>query len=267
MSAGFETPSLLGRAGLRAGRLGLASSYGVPAAAVEKAFERGVNYLYWGSLRRGEFGKALRNLARHRERLILVLQSYLPAPFGIAWSVERGLLNLKYDYTDVLLLGMWNRPVPERVLDVCRRLKERGLVRRVAVSTHNRPLLGRLAATPEIDIVHIRYNAVHTGAERDAFPLLEQARSKPGIVSFTATSWGQLLKSPKIPENEPKPSAADCYRFVLSHPAVDVCLSGPANAAEMEAGLKALEMGPMSPAEMAWMRRVGDAVYGKPRRG
>jgi hypothetical protein len=35
----------LGRTGLRAGRLGIAASYGVPAEAVERAFERGVNYL------------------------------------------------------------------------------------------------------------------------------------------------------------------------------------------------------------------------------
>ena len=34
----------LGRTGLQVGRLGMAAGYGVPAAAVERAFERGVNY-------------------------------------------------------------------------------------------------------------------------------------------------------------------------------------------------------------------------------
>lgn len=256
----------LGRAGLQACRLGLGSSYGVPAAAVEKAFERGVNYLYWGSMRRGTFGTALRNLSRQRERMILVLQSYVPVPLGLAWSVERGLLNLKFDYADVLLLGLWNRPVPRNVLDVCQKLKERGVIRRVAVSTHNRPLLATFAKTPEIDIVHIRYNAVHTGAERDAFPLLEQVPEKPGIVAFTATSWGQLLKPSKIPKGEKTPTSADCYRFALSNQSVDVCLSGPGNAEEMDDALKALDRGPMSNDEIKWMRRVGDAIYGKPRR-
>jgi hypothetical protein len=47
----------LGRTGLKAGPIGMAASYGVPAAAVERAFERGVNYLYWGSFRRGPFDK------------------------------------------------------------------------------------------------------------------------------------------------------------------------------------------------------------------
>lgn len=266
MTGTFEQPAVLGRSGLAAGRLGLAAGYGVPAASVEKAFERGVNYLYWGSLRRSGFGTALRHLARgHRERMILVLQSYLPMPLGIEHSVRRALRSLRFDYADVLLLGMWNRPLPPRVLDLCRTLKERGIIRKVAVSTHRRPLLGTLAATPEIDIVHIRYNAVHTGAERDAFPLLRDHLLPPGIVSFTATSWGQLLKSRRIPAGEARPSACDCYRFALSHPAVNVCLSGPSNAAEMDTALQALDRGPMDPAELAWMRRVGDAIYGKRR--
>jgi hypothetical protein len=43
---------------------------------VERAFEQGVNYLYWGSVRRGGFREALRHLAPQRERFVLVLQSF-----------------------------------------------------------------------------------------------------------------------------------------------------------------------------------------------
>jgi hypothetical protein len=64
---------ILGRTGLSVGRLGMASGYGGPASAVEGGFERGVNYLYWGSMRRGAFGQALRNLKPQRERMVLVL--------------------------------------------------------------------------------------------------------------------------------------------------------------------------------------------------
>ena len=73
------------------GRLGVAASYGVPAAAVERAFEQGVNYLYWGSMRRGGFADALRNLAPQRDRMVLVLQSYSRLAGMLGWSVERGL--------------------------------------------------------------------------------------------------------------------------------------------------------------------------------
>ena len=46
-----------------------------PAAAVEEAMERGVNYLYWGSIRRRSFGEAIRNRLAQRDRMGLVSQS------------------------------------------------------------------------------------------------------------------------------------------------------------------------------------------------
>ena len=69
-------------------RLGIASSYGVPSGAVEQAFDRGVNYFYWGSLRRNPFGDGLRALAPRRDRFLLVTQSYSRVASLIAtrWS-------------------------------------------------------------------------------------------------------------------------------------------------------------------------------------
>ena len=258
------TPELrvLGRTGLRVGRLGVAASYGVPAAAVERAFEEGVNYLYWGSMRRSGFAEAVRHLAPRRDRFVLVLQSYSRLASLLGWSVERGLRALRLEYADVLLLGLWNRPVSARVLDASRKLRDRGLVRFLAVSCHHRPFVPELSASPDCDVVHFRYNAAHPGAEADIFPLLPAA-DRAGMVAYTATSWGQLLKPSKLPSGERVPTASDCYRFVLTRPEVDVCLTGPANAAQMDEALKALRRGAMSEEELAWMRRVGAAVAGR----
>jgi aryl-alcohol dehydrogenase-like predicted oxidoreductase len=256
--------AILGRTGIEVGRLGLAAGYGAPASSVEQAFDHGVNYFYWGSLRRKRFGEGLRRLAPRRDRFLLLLQSYSRMASLVGLSVERALRELRFDYTDILLLGMWNGNVPPRILDACRKLRERGLVRRLAVSTHNRPQIARLASDPEFDIFHVRYNAVHRGAERDVFPLLP-AQNPPGLVAFTATSWRQLLGHRRIPKTEKLPTAADCYRFVLAQPAVNVCMTGPADAAQFQQALEALDRGPMSEDELAWMRRVGDAIYNKPR--
>jgi aryl-alcohol dehydrogenase-like predicted oxidoreductase len=256
--------AILGRTGIEAGRLGLSASYGAPASSVEEGFEHGVNYFYWGTFRRKQFGDGLRRLAPHRDRFLLLLQSYSPIAALVEMSVERGLRALRFDYADVLLLGMWNRPVTPRVLDACRKLRDRGLVRFLAASTHKRPLIARLASDPDYDIFHVRYNAVHRGAERDVFPLLPE-RNAPGIVSFTATSWRQLLGHRRIPHTEKIPTAGDCYRFVLTQPAVNVCMTGPANAAQFHEALEAFDRGPMPEEELAWMRRVGDAIYNKPR--
>jgi aryl-alcohol dehydrogenase-like predicted oxidoreductase len=162
--------------------------------------------------------------------------------------------------------------VPRRILDAAQRLKERGLVRYMAVSTHNRTLVPRLSIGSDIDVVHFRYNAAHPGAEKDIFPHLPAA-NRPGLVSFTATSWGQLLGKAslqgffngghRLPKNERPPTATDCYRYVLTRPEVDVCMTGPADTAQMDQAFEALRLGPMTEDELAWMRRVGRAVAGK----
>jgi len=50
---------------------------------------------------------------------------------------------------------------------------------------------------------------------------------------------------------------------VLGRPEVDVCMTNPANGAEMDQALEALRLPPMSEEELAWMQRVGRAVSGK----
>jgi aryl-alcohol dehydrogenase-like predicted oxidoreductase len=263
----------LGRTGLEVGRLGIASSYGISGDGLVRAFDRGVNYIYWGSRRTASFGEGLKRLRPQRDQFVLVVQSYTRLAGLMAWSLERALRALSFDYTDVLLLGMWNKPVAPRILEAALRLKQRSLVRFLAVSTHQRALVPQIAAGSEFDIIHFRYNAVHPGAEDDIFPHLP-AVNRPGLVSFTATSWGQLTGNTKqpagwmtgahsLPKGEPVPTAAACYRFVLSRPEVDVCLAGPSDEVRMNEALEALERGPLTDEELGWMRRVGRVVAGK----
>ena len=101
----FEGRVELGRSGLRVARLGLGSSYKAPTSSYREAFERGVNYFYWGSARRREMRDAIREIApAQREDLVVVLQSY--SRFGglLSTFVERGLRQLGIEYADVLLL-------------------------------------------------------------------------------------------------------------------------------------------------------------------
>src|ERR1035438_6586400 len=129
----------LGRTGLQVGRLGMAASFGVPTPAVERAFDRGVNYLYWGTFRRGPFGQALRNLKPQRDRMVLVLQSYSRVAALMAPSVETALRKLNFDHADVLLLGLWNNKPPPRILEASQKLRERGLIHHNANFTQPPP--------------------------------------------------------------------------------------------------------------------------------
>jgi hypothetical protein len=104
----------------------------------------------------------------------------------------------------------------------------------------------------------VRYNAAHRGAEGEVFPHL--GGDRPGVVAYTATRWGALVDRSVVPAGEPLPRASDCYRFALSRPEVDVVLSGPRDGAELDEAMAALDRGPLTDDEMAWMRRVGDGV-------
>jgi aryl-alcohol dehydrogenase-like predicted oxidoreductase len=254
-------PRPLGHTGLTVGAIGLGSSYGAPAESIPYAFDLGVRYFYWGSRRTGSFAEGIRGLSAKRSQIAVVVQTYSRIAALIPGSVERALRRLNTDYADVLLLGLWNRPVPPRILDACLELHQRGLIRHIALSTHHRPLIPRIAAEAPYEIFHIRYNAKHRGAEQEIFPHLPGAH--PGIVSFTATSWRQLLNPKRMPHGEPTPTAADCYRFVLSNPSVDVCMAAPSNLDQAEAIADALKRGPMDQSELAWMRRIGDHLYGR----
>jgi aryl-alcohol dehydrogenase-like predicted oxidoreductase len=252
-------PRVLGRTGLQVSALGIASSYGVGARDVERAFEGGVNLFLWGSRRRSDFGRGLKSLSRsHRDRVVIGVQSYTRAAWMMRFSVESALRALGTDHVDLLGLAWWNASPPLRILDAARKLRDAGKVRHILVSMHHRPAFESIVTDPEYEAIMVRYNAAHPGAEREVFPHLPAAR--PGVVAFTATRWGALVDPRLTPPSLPTPRASDCYRFALTNPNVDACLSGPKDSAELDEGLATLARGPMDEEELAWMRRVGAGV-------
>lgn len=256
----------LGRTGLSVSPLGLGSSFGLAARDIEHAYDRGVNYFYWGSMRRSGFGAGVRTVAqRHRDDMVIVVQSYSRSALALRASLEVGLRRLAIDHTDLLLLGWWNQPPPERILDAAMALVEAGKARAVMVSCHHRPTFARYIDDPCFGAMMVRYNAAHTGAEAEVFPLLPAGGTAPGVVAYTATRWGDLLDPSNLPAGEPSPRASDCYRFALSNPHVDLCLAGPADRAQLDEALAAVDRGPLSTDEAAWMRRVGSFVRDRAR--
>jgi aryl-alcohol dehydrogenase-like predicted oxidoreductase len=259
----FTEKTTLGRTGLKVSRIGLAGGYGVPAPAVKKAFHKyGVNYFYWEGRKPG-MKEGLRKLAKNnRKELVIAIQSYDHLGIWLRHSVEKALQQLEIDQVDILFLGYFNKMPNSILLSLGEKLKREGKILHLGVSGHNRIFHGKTASdeSSPFDVHMIRYNAAHRGAEEDVFARLSQNR--PGITTYTATRWGKLLHPKNMPENERPLSAAECYRFVLSNPMVDVCLAGPRNEHEMIDGFNALTGGPLSAEEMERVRRIGDFVHG-----
>jgi aryl-alcohol dehydrogenase-like predicted oxidoreductase len=266
--ASFPQRVTLGRSGLAVGPLGVSGGYGVGAGALLRAFDRGVNYFYHGSRRNPGMTAAIRDLitAGHRDDLVIALQSYSRLPGLLERSLTRGLAQLGIETADVLLLGWYNGPPGDRLLERAEAMRGKGMVRHLAVSGHQRRAFPAHAADPRFSILHIRYNAAHAGAETDIFPHLP-ADGRPGTVAYTATAWGSLLKTRRMPPGEAPLRGRDCYRFVLSNPDFDVCMSGPKNDAQMDEALAALDEGPLSPDEESRIRRIGRFVHEHARFG
>jgi aryl-alcohol dehydrogenase-like predicted oxidoreductase len=249
--------------GKRVFRLGLAGNYGIDEAGIRSALDRGMNYLYLTP--RGAMARPLKQaIARDRDRLVIAAGPTV-GYFGgsVRRSAERVLKKLGTDYVDVFQL-MWlgvGSAWTEATQRELRHLKETGKARALAVSIHDRERAGRLAEDSPLDLLMIRYNAAHPGAERDIFPHL--AKRQPNIVAYTATSWRKLLKRPSgWSRTEGPMTAGDCYRFCLSSPHVDVVLTGPGSTAQLDENLAAVERGPLLPAEDRWIREFGAAVHG-----
>ncbi|MCK4745669.1 MAG: aldo/keto reductase, partial [Bacteroidales bacterium] len=259
----------LGHTGLEVGRLGISSSYGAPAEAYEEAFERGCNYFAIGSFMKGrskEMVKAIQNIVARgeRDKLVVCIMEYTHSYLIGKRYFHKGLKKLGLDHADVLMLGHYTAKPRKHVMDLAFHLKEKGAVRHLALSGHNRKLFPKLKEEGEIDVFQVRYNAANNGAEKDVFPYCG-GENRPGMISYTATRWGQLLKESKMPPGEQPLTAKDCYRFVLSNPAVDICMTGARTRQMMQENLETLDSGPLTTEEMQRIRRIGDHLYGKPR--
>jgi len=176
MTNGF-LHSTLGKTGRRVFRLGLSASYRPGRDAIVSAIDHGVNYFFAYGFD-SQMLRTLRDVFKtRRDELLIATGGYN----WILWrsnlrkALENRLRQLNTDHIDVFMfLGVMKpEQFPERVREEMVRLREEGKVRAIGVSTHDRKLAGQLARSGALDLLMIRYNAAHRGAESDIFPYLE----------------------------------------------------------------------------------------------
>jgi predicted aldo/keto reductase-like oxidoreductase len=257
----FGKTIILGASGLSVRKMGIGSDAGISSKALEWAFGMGVNYFYWGSRRRSGMRAAIRTLApRYRENMVIALQTYDYTGLALDKTLARGLKQLKIDYADVFILGMRNKPVPDRILEKALAIKEKGMVRHLCVSAHDRSAYQHHLKKHAFDIIMVRYNAAHRGAEKEIFPLLESA-GNPGVICYNSTRWGNLFNPKWMPKGINPPSPMDLYRYVLSNPAVHLVLTAPETEEQLKKNLRVLESGPVTEDERRWLEKIGDHVH------
>jgi predicted aldo/keto reductase-like oxidoreductase len=250
-------------------RLGLATrgNTHLSKESVLYALDQGINYWNWCGHPDG-MSQAYRQLGRRRETVVLATQLAGRSAQAIQKEVEASLRELRADRLDVATFYYvereqeWQEILAKGgALEGLIALKEKGQVGLIGVTSHQRRLLSQMAQEGVLDLLMVRYNAAHRGAETEVFPAAQKRGVK--IVVFTCLRWRSLLSpTPEDPADFRVPLAREWYRFVLAHPAVDVALMAPDNARELEENLALLaDWRPPTPEEYAQSVAHGDRVH------
>jgi predicted aldo/keto reductase-like oxidoreductase len=229
-------------------RLGLATRGNTHLATedVEKAVRRGLNYLNWCGHPDG-MSRAVARMGSARNQVVVAAQFQARSARDAEREFAAMLQELRTGYIDVLTLyyvesqNEWEQLIaPDGAWEYLAEQKRRGSLKMIGLTSHQRPLAARWAQSGKLDLLMIRYNAAHRGAEQDVFPVTHQ-RQIP-VVTFTGLRWKALLEpTPADPPDFTPPSAAECYRFCLANPAVTVALAAPGNANELDQTLALLD--------------------------
>jgi aryl-alcohol dehydrogenase-like predicted oxidoreductase len=233
---------------------------------IHHAVERGVNFLNWCG-NPDALSWAVAGLGARRRQVAVCVQFEARTAAAAVAELALILRELHTDYVDVLTFyyveeeAEWQQIVgPAGALEACRQAQRDGQVRLIGLTSHQRPQAASWAQTGLLDLLMIRYNAAHRGAETDVFPVTA-ALDMP-VVAYTCLRWGALLRStPEDPPGFAIPGAADWYRFVLQHPQVTVALAAPDNRGELSESLKVLDApGPLTAAEFERLALHGQRV-------
>jgi len=218
--------TVLGRTGLTVTRLGIGGAYCPTVAGYRAALDTGVTYVDTArAYRDGDDERVIGEaLVGRRKNIVLATKTMSRDAVGARKDLETSLRLLRTDYIDVWQIHYLNTSAdrervlgPGGALEAAVRAQEQGLVRHIGVTGHVWREVAAAVATGSFDTVLCWYNAAYKEAEGTVFA---QAMAQgAGVIIMNATRNDKLF-------GPGAPPAADFYRYVLGHEAVNVTLIG-----------------------------------------
>lgn len=210
------------------------------------AVDHGINFLNWHGGADG-LSRAIAEMGPRRSQVVICVQFEARTAVEAERELSSILRELRTDYVDVLTFyyvehaSEWRQIAGAGgALEYCRRAQEQGRVRMLGMTNHQRPLAAQVAQSGLIDMLMIRYNAAHRGAEIEVFPITDSRRTP--VVTYTSLRWGALMEStPDDPPGFVVPRAPAWYRWVLRNPSVTAALMAPQTRAELDEDLSVVE--------------------------
>ncbi len=267
----------LGRTGLEVSVLGIgtvpfgrsAMSQEVVNRIVATAIDAGINYIDTApfyTMAEQRLGVALKG---KRDKVVLVTKVEATSMRDANWYVRESLRKLQTDYLDVVHIhniGLTDRfpsleaaLAEDGVLEGLRRLKKKGVIRHIGVTSHLRPKRTLpVIATGDIEVVMCAANFVDRHTYNFEETVFAEARKRGiGTVAMKILGGGKgqgaRLSAPEHYE--------DAVRYALSIPGLSVAIMGMKSVAELEKAIATVKAyRPFTAQELARLEEKGKAM-------
>jgi aryl-alcohol dehydrogenase-like predicted oxidoreductase len=251
-------------------------------------------------------GEALENVTR--PCIVSTKLGGRPQPFNprdrdhLRYSFEESLRLLRRDSVDILMVHEPDRPgmydwwtdwenFTGPVTEFLAELKAEGLIRFTGLGGTTPYILARICATGQYDVVLTAFNYSLLWREAEIALLPEAKRQNMGLIIGSplqqgwlarrfdeeVEAWPAWLSAPRrdqfkalyaLLDDLNMPITELALRWVISNEAVDTVLLGARSAEEVEAGVAAVEAGPLSQDLLARLDEIAAMVpfrpYGEP---
>jgi len=206
---------------------------------IESALNSGVNFIDTAQMYEtyGHIRHGIKNF--NRNDLVICSKSYAYSTETAEESLMEALKELNTDYIDVFLLHEQESEHTIRghyeALEYYMRMKEKGIIRAVGLSTHRvSGVLGALKYD-EIEIIHPIINKAGLGIQDGSIEEMLQAvdafhKKGGGVFGMKPIGGGNLISS-----------VDECFDYVLGLPMLDSIAVGMQSVAEVEANVAIFE--------------------------
>lgn len=202
-------------------------------------FENGINFIDTAELYEtyGHIKYALENWKR--EQVVIATKSYSYSKKTAEESLQKALLQMNTDYVDIFLLHEQESQHTIRghyeALEYFIRMKEKGYIGAVGISTHTINAVKASLSMKEIEVLHPIVNKQGLGIQDGTIEEMLQALTDAhvlgkGIYGMKPLGGGNLLKD-----------FQDCFNFVLNLPYLDSIAVGMQTTEEIDVNIGIFE--------------------------
>lgn len=255
---------------------------------VREALDLGVNLfdVYDEEFRIYQYGPMGRYLEPVKNKVVISIALYPGKGLTVEQEFERDLKLFRRDYIDLVRLYAWRRPQNQKELEdqeghrwewweTLFKYKEKGLIRAVGVSIHNRDDIKLPLAELPLDYVILPYNFYHNWTwsakepESTLHSIIPTLRKRGiGVVSMKPLAGDHLVipfkrLAAQYDESHTVNFAQACLRYVINSGLnVDTTLVGMYNPFQVYEDIAAYFSPKMSDEENKVLKEIRDSVHG-----